>query len=354
MSGEGFLDDYANVAHGLLELHLATGDLRWLQEARRLALLAVDLFHDPDNGGFFLAPTGGEELVARTKGLDDNPIPYGDSMLAHVLLRLGRIWGDDELERLGVSVLRLVAPMLDRAPGAFGWALCALDLWLRPRPTTASRAAAEVQVERAERPAERAGCALEHGATSRSTATARRSSSSSPQIRAEPQQHVREHRVAGRDRVVVEVLRARDELLAVGGREEEAAALVVGEQLDREQREPARLEQPAQRRRSRRAARAARARRSRSRRGSRRRSPSRPPGAEQAAVGRRAGRAGTPPHADGGVEPVRPLQPPARLGERREREPVPRGDRLVVEPRLRPCSRSASSRARSSDRARRG
>ena len=53
-------------------------------------------------------------------------------MLAHVLLRLGRIWGDDELERLGVSVLRLVAPMLDRAPGAFGWALCALDLWLAP------------------------------------------------------------------------------------------------------------------------------------------------------------------------------------------------------------------------------
>ncbi len=132
MSGEGFLDDYANVAHGLLELHVATGDLRWLYEARRLALLAVELFHDFDNGGFFLAPTGGEELVARTKGLDDNPIPSGNSMLAHVLLRLGRIWGDDELERLGVSVLRLVAPMLDRAPGAFGWALCALDLWLAP------------------------------------------------------------------------------------------------------------------------------------------------------------------------------------------------------------------------------
>ena len=59
-------------------------------------------------------------------------------MLAHVLLRLGRIWGDDELERLGVSVLRLVAPMLDRAPGAFGWALCALDLWLAPRARSRS------------------------------------------------------------------------------------------------------------------------------------------------------------------------------------------------------------------------
>jgi len=132
VSGEGFLDDYANAAHGLIELHVATGEVRWLLEAHRLALLAVELFHDPVHGGFFLAPTGGEELVARTKGLDDNPTPSGNSMLAHVLLRLGRIWGDDELERLGVSVLRLVEPMLGRAPGAFGWALCALDLWLAP------------------------------------------------------------------------------------------------------------------------------------------------------------------------------------------------------------------------------
>ena len=43
-SGQGYLDDYANVAHGLLELHVATGDLRWLREAHRLAKLAVELF----------------------------------------------------------------------------------------------------------------------------------------------------------------------------------------------------------------------------------------------------------------------------------------------------------------------
>ena len=53
-------------------------------------------------------------------------------MLAWVLLRLARIWGDDELERLGVGVLRLVAPALTRAPTAFGWALCALHLYLSP------------------------------------------------------------------------------------------------------------------------------------------------------------------------------------------------------------------------------
>jgi uncharacterized protein len=129
-SGAGYLDDYANVAHGLLELHVATGELRWLREARRLALLAVELFGDDERGGFSLTAADGERLIARTKPLDDNPTPSGNSMLAHVLLRLARLWGDDELERRAVSVFRLVAPALTRAPGAFAWALCGLDFYL--------------------------------------------------------------------------------------------------------------------------------------------------------------------------------------------------------------------------------
>jgi uncharacterized protein YyaL (SSP411 family) len=128
VSGTGYLDDHANVAHGLYELHVATGELRWLEESRRLALLAVELFGDDDRGGFYMTPVDGEQLVARTKDLDDNPVPSGNSMLAFVLLRLARIYGDDELERRAVSVLRLVRPQLGQMPSFFAWALCALDL----------------------------------------------------------------------------------------------------------------------------------------------------------------------------------------------------------------------------------
>ena len=53
-------------------------------------------------------------------------------MLAFVLLRLARIWGDGELERRAVGVLRLMRDVLARAPQGFGWALCALDLHLSP------------------------------------------------------------------------------------------------------------------------------------------------------------------------------------------------------------------------------
>jgi uncharacterized protein YyaL (SSP411 family) len=131
-SGAGFLDDYANVAHGLMELHAATGELRWLLEAHRLALLAVELFGDDERGGFYLSPAEGDPRVLRTKELQDTPVASGSSMLAWVLLRLGRIWGDDELEKRAVSAFRLVEPALRRAPGAFAWALCGLDLWLSP------------------------------------------------------------------------------------------------------------------------------------------------------------------------------------------------------------------------------
>jgi uncharacterized protein YyaL (SSP411 family) len=128
--GTGYLDDYADVANGLYELHVATGELRWLEESNRLARLAIDLFADDELGGFFSTPVDGEKLVARKKDLDDHPAPSGNSMLAFVLLRLSRIYGDDELERRAVSVLRLLHNAMARAPSAFGWALVALDLHL--------------------------------------------------------------------------------------------------------------------------------------------------------------------------------------------------------------------------------
>ncbi|HXV02746.1 MAG TPA: thioredoxin domain-containing protein [Gaiellaceae bacterium] len=129
----GFLEDYADVANGLYELHVATGRLRWLEEANRLARLAVELFGDEERGGFFLTPAHGEELIARQKSFDDHPTPSGNSMLAFVLMKLARIYGDDELERRAVGVFRLLRETLPRAPHAFGHALSALDLHFSPR-----------------------------------------------------------------------------------------------------------------------------------------------------------------------------------------------------------------------------
>jgi uncharacterized protein len=145
----GYLDDYADVANGLYELHVATGELRWLEEAKRLAVLAVELFADEERGGFYLTPVDGERLVARKKDFDDHPTPSGNSMLAYVLLRLARIYGDDGFERRAAGVLRLVQRALARAPTAFGHALCALDLYLAPPREIAIVGSPEDEIARA-------------------------------------------------------------------------------------------------------------------------------------------------------------------------------------------------------------
>jgi uncharacterized protein len=127
-----YLEDYANVANGLLELSWATGELRWLEEARRLAGLLVDLFADSSRGGFYVDAVDGDGLVARRKEFDDHPTPAGNSMAAYVLLRLARIYGDDSLEQQAVGVFRLAHSLMERAPAAVSHLLCALDLHFSP------------------------------------------------------------------------------------------------------------------------------------------------------------------------------------------------------------------------------
>jgi uncharacterized protein YyaL (SSP411 family) len=124
----GYLEDYADVANGLLELHWATGDLRWLEEARAVAERA-ERFWDETRGGYYVDSHG---LVARRKEFDDHPTPSGNSMMAFVLLRLARIYGDAEMEKRGVGIFRLARPLLERAPTAVGHLLCALDLHFSP------------------------------------------------------------------------------------------------------------------------------------------------------------------------------------------------------------------------------
>jgi uncharacterized protein len=127
-----YLEDYANAANGLLELSWATGELHWLEESRRLAGLLVELFADPDRGGFFVDAADGDSLVARRKEFDDHPTPSGNSMAAFVLLRLARIYGDAELEKQAVGVFRLARSLMERAPAAVSHLLCALDLHFSP------------------------------------------------------------------------------------------------------------------------------------------------------------------------------------------------------------------------------
>src|SRR5262249_61773218 len=113
-------------ADGLLALHRATGELVWLDEARGLTLLAVDLFGDL-GGAFQQTARDGERLVARRPDVDDNPAPSGNSLLAGALLQLARLHGEQAWEDRARAALGTVAGVAARAPRAFGHARAVID-----------------------------------------------------------------------------------------------------------------------------------------------------------------------------------------------------------------------------------
>ena len=127
-----YLEDYANVADGLIELYQASGEIRYLTEAKRLADLMIDEFWDEENGGFYFTANEHEELIVRNKDYYDNATPSGNSVAADVLLKLSKFFADEKYERFAATVLRLVATQISRYPQGFGRALSALEFHLNP------------------------------------------------------------------------------------------------------------------------------------------------------------------------------------------------------------------------------
>ena len=126
----GYLEDYAFLIDGLLVLHEATFQARWLQDAVELGYAMVDLFWDDAAGQFYDTGTDHEELVVRPRDMTDNAIPSGSSMAAGVLLRLAVVSGDGDMERRAIVALRSTKSLMERFPTGAGHWLCALDFYL--------------------------------------------------------------------------------------------------------------------------------------------------------------------------------------------------------------------------------
>ena len=128
----GYLEDYAFLAGGLLALYEASFDTRWFLEARHLMDEAIALFADQQNGGFFDTGSDHEALVSRPKDIMDNATPAGNSVAAEVLLRLAAFSGEEEYRQRAGDYLRSLADIMVQHPQAFGHALGALDFAISP------------------------------------------------------------------------------------------------------------------------------------------------------------------------------------------------------------------------------
>jgi uncharacterized protein len=121
-----FLDDYAFLSWGLLELYEASFEARYLAEARALTGTMLRLFRDESVGGFFFRPAGGGELILRSKEAMDGPYPSGNSIAVWNLMRLGRLTGDTVLEERAEEAVRAFARAVGAAPAAHAQFLSAL------------------------------------------------------------------------------------------------------------------------------------------------------------------------------------------------------------------------------------
>jgi uncharacterized protein YyaL (SSP411 family) len=121
------LEDYANLAEGLLSLYEATFDERWFVAARDLAETILARFAD-DSGGFFDTADDHETLITRPKGVQDNALPSGGAMASHVLLRLAALTGESRFGAAAERAIAQVAPYAQRYPTAFAQWLNALTL----------------------------------------------------------------------------------------------------------------------------------------------------------------------------------------------------------------------------------
>jgi hypothetical protein len=125
-----YLEDYAFLAHGLLRLHAATGDARWLREAHALVDRMIADFEDREDGGFFFTAEGHESLLARSKDPLDNALPSGNSMAILDLLALHKATGESSyLEHAG-KALRAFGTPLSRIPYAMPVMLMGLQQYL--------------------------------------------------------------------------------------------------------------------------------------------------------------------------------------------------------------------------------
>jgi uncharacterized protein len=129
ITNEVFLEDYAALILGLIELYQTDFQDKWFAFAEELMAEMLDLFSDP-NGGFFDTSKDSQELLLRPKDLQDNATPSGNSLACEALLKLAAFTDNGKYRDLAEKSLGLVANQALRYPTSFARWLSAADFAL--------------------------------------------------------------------------------------------------------------------------------------------------------------------------------------------------------------------------------
>ena len=122
-----YLEDYACVLDGLLELYQTSFDAQYFTHAQNIADYVIEHFRNP-SGGFFDTSDDHEALITRPRAVQDNATPAGNNLMAYNLLRLAGYTGQPHYEDIALEILGGIREAIQQYPSAFGMALWGIHL----------------------------------------------------------------------------------------------------------------------------------------------------------------------------------------------------------------------------------
>ena len=125
-----YLEDYACLTHGLLTLHEATKNKKWLDAAKKLTDTMLEFHGDKKIGGYYFTAHDAEKFFARSKDQHDGVIPCGNSLATRNLVRLAKLTGEERYDKEAERTFKFFAgSMKSYGQGLVTMAL-ALDGWV--------------------------------------------------------------------------------------------------------------------------------------------------------------------------------------------------------------------------------
>jgi uncharacterized protein YyaL (SSP411 family) len=128
---EAFLDDYAFLTFGLIELYEATFEEKYLQAASALTKTMVAKFWDDKNGGFFQTKNS-EAALPKMKQLYDGAVPSGNSVALQDLLWLSRLTDEPKYDMMAAQMTQTFAQEIEGAPEAYTFFLSTFNFLTGP------------------------------------------------------------------------------------------------------------------------------------------------------------------------------------------------------------------------------
>jgi len=118
-----FLDDYAYLVAGCLQLYELTFNVIYLEYARDYTLYVIENFSDDENIFFYFTHRDQKDIIIRKREIYDGATPSGNSVMATNLAKLSIIFNRPEWGQRAIKMLLTIIEPVIKYPASFGiWA----------------------------------------------------------------------------------------------------------------------------------------------------------------------------------------------------------------------------------------